>query len=107
MSDWMQGMTDFQRAEVARLESRAYSCERRFESLHLDEIEWKKERKTLRAQLASKTDELAAAIKERDEAHAQLRAEAALIAECRGGRWTAKSVAKERGWKCFTKGGGA
>jgi DNA-directed RNA polymerase alpha subunit len=59
MSDWMDGMTDFQREEVARMESRAHSCEARFESLHLDEIDWKKERKQLR-------DELAAAIKERD-----------------------------------------
>jgi hypothetical protein len=42
MSDWMAGMTDFQREEVARMESRAHSCEARFESLHLDEIDWKK-----------------------------------------------------------------
>ena len=61
MSDWMAGMTDFQREEVARMESRAHSCEARFESLHLDEIDWKKERKQLRA-------DLAAAIKERDDA---------------------------------------
>jgi hypothetical protein len=56
----MAGMTDFQREEVARMESRAHSCEARFESLHLDEIDWKKERKQLRV-------DLAAAIKERDE----------------------------------------
>jgi hypothetical protein len=61
VSDWMAGMTDFQREEVARMESRAHSCEARFESLHLDEVDWKAERKRLRA-------ELAAAIKERDEA---------------------------------------
>ena len=59
MSDWMAGMTDFQREEVARMQSRAASCEARFESLHLDEIDWKAERKRLR-------DELADAIKERD-----------------------------------------
>ena len=67
MSDWMAGMTDFQREEVARMESRAHSCEARFESLHLDEIDWKAERKRLRAELAAanaqlvaKTDELVA-----------------------------------------------
>jgi hypothetical protein len=55
MSDWMAGMSDFQREEVARMESRAHSCEARFESLHLDEIDWKKERKQLRVDLAARS----------------------------------------------------
>ena len=60
MSDWMAGMTDFQREEVARMESRAHSCEARFESLHLDEIDWKLERKRLRAELAAANAQLVA-----------------------------------------------
>ena len=60
MSDWMAGMTDFQREEVARMESRAHSCEARFESLHLDEIDWKAERKRLRAELAAANAQLVA-----------------------------------------------
>lgn len=53
--------------------------------------------------------ELAAMREQRDEAYAHLRHEAKEIAECRRGRSTAKSVAKERGWKCFSRrnGGGA
>ena len=50
--DWMAGMTDLQRAEVARLESRIVSFEKRWQSLEAD---WNDCRKLL-----------AAAIKERD-----------------------------------------
>jgi DNA-directed RNA polymerase alpha subunit len=60
VNDWMEGISDFYRDTFARMQSRAESCEARFESLRLDEIDWKKERKQLRA-------DLAAAIKERDE----------------------------------------
>ena len=60
MSDWMAGMTDFQREEVARMQSRAASCEARFESLHLDEIDWKAERKRLRSELAAANAQLVA-----------------------------------------------
>ena len=59
--DWMAGMTDFQRETFARMQSRAESCEARFESLRLDEIDWKAERKRLCAELADAT-------KQRDEA---------------------------------------
>jgi hypothetical protein len=51
--DWMAGMTDFQRETFASMQSRAESCEARFESLHLDEIDWKAERKRLRAELTA------------------------------------------------------
>jgi multidrug resistance efflux pump len=61
MNDWMEGISDFYRDTFARMESRAESCEARFESLRLDEIDWKAERKRLRAELAD-------AIKQRDEA---------------------------------------
>lgn len=57
--DWMAGMTDLQRAEVARLESRIVSFEKRWQSLEAD---WNDCRKLL-----------AAAIKERDEARLQAR----------------------------------
>ena len=50
--DWMAGMTDLQRAEVARLESRIVSFEKRWQSLEAD---WNDCRKLL-----------AAAVKERD-----------------------------------------
>ena len=45
---------------LARMESRAHSCEARFESLHLDEIDWKLERKRLRAELAAANAQLVA-----------------------------------------------
>jgi hypothetical protein len=102
MSDWMAGMTDFQREEVARMESRAHSCEARFESLHLDEIDWKKERKQLRV-------DLAAAIKERDEARRWLREACAEIARTRLGFYdtlTPQQIAEQNGWNCFAQEGG-
>lgn len=43
---------------LERMQSRAESCEARFESLHLDEIDWKKERKQLRADLKAARKEL-------------------------------------------------
>jgi multidrug resistance efflux pump len=58
--DWMAGMTDFQRETFAGMQSRAESCEARFESLHLDEIDWKAERKRLRAELAAANAQLVA-----------------------------------------------
>ena len=99
MSDWMAGMTDFQREEVARMQSRAASCEARFESLHLDEIDWKAERKRLRA-------ELAAAIKERDEAQRLYCVEMSRQSNDPQ-RFTPEWGANELGLDCFKEGGGA
>ena len=94
-------MTDFQREEVARMESRAHSCEARFESLRLDEIDWKKERKQLR-------DELAAAIKERDDARRLYCVELSRQST-NPTRFTPEWGANELGWDCFVEkeGGGA
>jgi predicted nucleic acid-binding Zn-ribbon protein len=97
MSDWMDGMSDFQRAEVARLESRIVSCEKRFESLEAD---WNDCRKAL-----------AAAIKQRDEARENLRDACDEIAirvntHAMSMNKTAEIIAEERGWDCY-EGGGA
>lgn len=48
--DWMAGMTDFQRAEVARLESRIVSFEKRWESLEADWNDCKKALAAMRQQ---------------------------------------------------------
>lgn len=51
--DWMAGMTDFQRAEVARLESRIVSFEKRWQSLEADWNDCKKALATAMAELAA------------------------------------------------------
>jgi hypothetical protein len=92
------------------MESRAHSCEARFESLHLDEIDWKAERKRLRA-------ELDAAIEQRDDARRDACAFEAIahwekahpngiMSECAVVR-ISREIAFERGWDCFKKRGGA
>jgi hypothetical protein len=91
-------MTDFQREEVARMESRAHSCEARFESLHLDEIDWKLERKRLRA-------ELDAAIEQRDEAR-RLHCVEITRESMNPKRFTPEWAAKQLGWDCFAQEGG-
>ena len=88
--DWMAGMTDFQRAEVARLESRIVSFEKRWESLEADWHDCRKaladaikesdgylegNRQTLRA--LQEANEIAARYKrQRDEADAGWQGEA-------------------------------
>ena len=98
--DWMEGMTDLQRDTVARLESREKSCQMRFESLRLDEIDWKVERKKLLA-------EREALIKQRDEARREVCHLEAVRSSFLGFQKNIKDLAAQRGWDCFKEGGGA
>jgi hypothetical protein len=110
--DWMAGMTDFQRETFASMQSRAESCEARFESLHLDEIDWKAERKRLRAELTAMREQ-------RDEARRDACAFQGIIKfdlqhpkgiiSTEATLRLANEIAVERGWDCFSQkeGGGA
>lgn len=111
--DWMAGMTDFQRAEVARLESRIVSFEKRWESLEADWNDCKKALAAAKAELVSKADELAAMRQQRDEARICL----CELYAAMGGVYrrsnraiefkTPEEIAEVFGWDCFKEGGGA
>jgi len=92
--DWMAGMTDFQRGEVARLESRIVSFEKRWESLEADWNDCKKALAVMRHQ--------------RDEARIRVcelcaqmggvyRRVDRKVVECR----TPEEIAEVCGWDCF------
>lgn len=61
----------------------------------------------LRAELVSKTDELAVMRQQRDEAREGLCRLIALRRRDRGWDSDPETVAAERGWNCFRDGGGA